>query len=178
MKKRILDIGAGANPDIRATDAIDLVDKQEIEREKNEFFEKQYAGICEHRARCTSKPKTLNQIRFLYNIDYNKRKLPYADNSIDVIVSVHSFHRYGSPHALKEIYRILKPGGYFEIGWSMADKNDSNGINNDIKRLKDIANALIKYKFKNVKTFRDVRSQSLYHYQFNFFKLNIVRGYK
>ncbi|NOZ36441.1 MAG: class I SAM-dependent methyltransferase [Chlorobi bacterium] len=44
----------------------------------------------------------------------NAQKLPFKDNSFDVVLNVESSHRYPQPEVFfKEVYRVLKPGGYF-----------------------------------------------------------------
>lgn len=45
-------------------------------------------------------------------IDFEKDTLPYQDNSVDVVLAFNIFeHVYNYAFLLKEIYRILKPGG-------------------------------------------------------------------
>jgi len=44
----------------------------------------------------------------------NAEKLPFTDESFDVLINVESCHAYGSvPAFLKEVIRVLRPGGYF-----------------------------------------------------------------
>jgi ubiquinone/menaquinone biosynthesis C-methylase UbiE len=44
----------------------------------------------------------------------NAEELPFNDESFDVIINVESCHAYGSvPAFLKEVKRVLRPGGYF-----------------------------------------------------------------
>jgi len=44
----------------------------------------------------------------------NAEKLPFDHESFDVVINVESCHAYGSvPAFLKEVRRILRPGGYF-----------------------------------------------------------------
>ena len=44
----------------------------------------------------------------------NAENLPFGDESFDVIINVESCHAYGSvPAFLKEVERVLRPGGYF-----------------------------------------------------------------
>ena len=181
MKKRILDIGAGANPDIDATDAIDLANEREIARERNDFFDVQYEQkrqYCKRDGYCQEfpldKPHLKNKIKFLYNIDYNKDKLPYPNNSIDYIISNNSLQAYSNPHTLKEIHRILKPGGYIDIGWT-AGWTSTQRTKNHIKELQY---GLSKNGFKNIKFFKDIKSNTLYQYQFTNSLLDVIRAYK
>lgn len=41
----------------------------------------------------------------------NAESLPYADNCFDMVVGVDILHHVDIPRALKECYRVLKPGG-------------------------------------------------------------------
>lgn len=50
--------------------------------------------------------------------------IPFPDVSFDLVVSITSFHHFeDKERALDEVVRVLRPGGYFEIGniapWSM-----------------------------------------------------------
>lgn len=53
------------------------------------------------------------------NLQYrqgNAEALPFADNSFDVVINVESCHAYGSvPNFLREVKRVLRPGGYLLI---------------------------------------------------------------
>ncbi|MEO8961057.1 MAG: methyltransferase domain-containing protein [Ginsengibacter sp.] len=50
----------------------------------------------------------------LQYVQGNAENLPFADESFDVIINVESCHAYGSvPVFLKEVKRVLRPGGYF-----------------------------------------------------------------
>ncbi len=47
-------------------------------------------------------------------IQANAQKLPFEDNSFDIVLNVESSHRYPQPEVFfKEVYRVLKPEGYF-----------------------------------------------------------------
>ncbi len=46
----------------------------------------------------------------------NAEALPFEDSSFDVVLNVESSHAYGSvPNFLKEVHRVLRPGGVFLI---------------------------------------------------------------
>jgi len=86
--QKVLDIGAGGSPDIRATHAIDLI-----------------------------KPEKTFGINYKHGYDFNKEstKLPYPSNYFDVVVSYGGLGLNFRSNALcNEIYRVLKPGGTFE----------------------------------------------------------------
>ena len=87
--QKVLDIGAGGTPDLRATHAIDLVRPME----------------------------TYPNLDYKWGYDFNKEttNLPYSSNSFDVVVSLGSLGRnFESANIYREIYRVLKPGGRFE----------------------------------------------------------------
>ena len=155
IKKRILDIGAGANPRIDATDAFDFLAPKEIKKERDGFFENQYAGkikYCKRDNYCkkpiTTRPKTKNKIKFVYHIDYNKDRLPYDDNSVDIVSSYHSLQAFGGVHAIQEIYRILKPGGYVDIGWNT---NEEFNPKKHVKEMCDEISKIRKITPKDIK---------------------------
>ncbi len=53
----------------------------------------------------------------LSNLDFaaaNAERMPLAGNAFDVVVNVEASHAYGDfPAFVKEVFRVLKPGGYF-----------------------------------------------------------------
>lgn len=57
-----------------------------------------------------------NKLHHLPNLKFiqgNAEAIPLADSSIDVVINVESCHAYGSVELfLKEVNRVLKPGGY------------------------------------------------------------------
>lgn len=49
-------------------------------------------------------------------IDFNPYKIPYSDNSFDLVCSSSVFeHTQNTEECFKEIYRILKRGGYYQF---------------------------------------------------------------
>ena len=65
------------------------------------------------RAREQVKPRGDNQIRFEQG---NACALPFADNSFDVVLAVECiFHFPSREDFFKEVFRVLKPGGYFAL---------------------------------------------------------------
>lgn len=87
--KQVLDIGAGAQPDMRATHAIDLQDPGK------KWFD----------------------VRYTSGVDMNKNKLPYRDNQFHREISYASLgFNFGNDNTFKESYRVLKSNGTIEIG--------------------------------------------------------------
>lgn len=63
------------------------------------------------------------QIKFL---QANAQKLIFQDNTFDVIINIESAHRYSQIELfVDEVYRVLKPGGFFLF----ADFGDNKEIN-------------------------------------------------
>jgi SAM-dependent methyltransferase len=47
--------------------------------------------------------------------------IPLEDASVDAVVCAQSFHWFATPAALREIHRVLKPGGPFGLVWNVRD---------------------------------------------------------
>jgi SAM-dependent methyltransferase len=47
--------------------------------------------------------------------------IPLDDASVDAVVCAQSFHWFATPEALKEIHRVLKPGGALGLVWNVRD---------------------------------------------------------
>lgn len=58
-------------------------------------------------------------------------KLPFPDNSFDMVTAFSSFHWFTDQDSINEIKRILKPGGAFYV----INKNDISGIRKDVSEL-------------------------------------------
>lgn len=88
--QKVLDIGAGISPDVRATHAIDLEKPDE----------------------------TFSNLKYQWGYDFNKETtdLPYPDNYFNVVVSYGALGRnFWSKNIFRESYRVLKLGGHFEL---------------------------------------------------------------
>lgn len=63
------------------------------------------------------------------NLEYqqgNAENLPFPDTQFDVVINVESSHAYGSvPNFLREVHRVLRPGGVFLI----TDMRGEPGLN-------------------------------------------------
>lgn len=49
--------------------------------------------------------------------------IPIGDNSVDAIIAAQAFHWFNGPLALKEIHRVLKPGGKLGLIWNARDES-------------------------------------------------------
>ena len=47
--------------------------------------------------------------------------IPLKDSSVNVVVVAQAFHWFANKEAIKEIHRVLSPGGYFFLIWNMED---------------------------------------------------------
>ncbi len=63
-------------------------------------------------------------IRQLPEIDARSgsaQNIPLDDASVDAVVCAQAFHWFSTPEALREIHRVLKPGGAFGLVWNVRD---------------------------------------------------------
>lgn len=51
--------------------------------------------------------------------------IPLADDSVDGVIAAQAFHWFSTLAALKEIQRVLRPGGVFGLIWNVEDYNNS-----------------------------------------------------
>ncbi|WP_368490263.1 methyltransferase domain-containing protein [Clostridium sp. BJN0013] len=80
----------------------------------------------------TKKNLMLNLKRFKFNI-VDVQHIPYKNNSFDVVIANHMlYHVTNVDKALSEIYRILKPKGYFYA--STVGKNHMKEMREIVKR--------------------------------------------
>jgi SAM-dependent methyltransferase len=49
--------------------------------------------------------------------------IPLGDASLDAVVCAQSFHWFATPQALREIHRVLKPGGALGLVWNVRDNS-------------------------------------------------------
>ncbi|WP_143272311.1 class I SAM-dependent methyltransferase, partial [Brachyspira hyodysenteriae] len=58
-----------------------------------------------------SKSKNIKDAEFILG---SANKLPFNDNTFDIVTCIQSFHHYPYPdEAMKEVYRVLKKGGIY-----------------------------------------------------------------
>jgi SAM-dependent methyltransferase len=56
-------------------------------------------------------------------IDGTAERLPVDDASVDIVTVGQAFHWFDGPAALKEIHRVLMPGGAIGLVWNVMDRN-------------------------------------------------------
>jgi ubiquinone/menaquinone biosynthesis C-methylase UbiE len=56
-------------------------------------------------------------------IEGRAEKLPFADDYFDAVIAGTALHWFGTKKAVKEIKRVLKPGGIFFVFWRLYKKN-------------------------------------------------------
>ncbi len=49
-------------------------------------------------------------------------KIPLPDRSVDGVVCAQSFHWFKGTAALKEVHRVLRPGGYLALLWNVQER--------------------------------------------------------
>ena len=70
-----------------------------------------------------------------FSVDDAQELSTIEDNSIDVVINIESaFHYPDKASFLKQIYRVLKPGGSFVIADILARKRKGNPLKNSWKR--------------------------------------------
>lgn len=55
-------------------------------------------------------------------------KIPFEDQSLDAVIVGQAFHWFDDLPTLKEIHRVLKPGGYLGLIWNMEDQKAKQWI--------------------------------------------------
>jgi SAM-dependent methyltransferase len=56
-------------------------------------------------------------------IDGTAERVPLDDAAVDVVTVGQAFHWFDGPAALKEIHRVLVPGGAIGLVWNVMDRN-------------------------------------------------------
>lgn len=88
-----------------------------------------------------------------YSLDIGNAKIPIDDSSADEVISSHLIEhltRLEGLHHLKEIYRVLSPGGVLIISWPDINKIINVFLGNDssMKQLKNNHDWLIQAIFE------------------------------
>ena len=55
--------------------------------------------------------------------DGTAQDIPFPDASVDAVVCAQSFHWFAGPEAVREIHRVLKPGGTLGLVWNVRDES-------------------------------------------------------
>ncbi|KAK5579488.1 hypothetical protein RB653_009171 [Dictyostelium firmibasis] len=63
--------------------------------------------------------------------------LPFEDDTFDCICAAQSFHWYDNVDAVKEITRVLKPGGVFYLIWNNLSEDDNPIFKSTLELFKD-----------------------------------------
>ena len=144
----VLDWGAGINPDIRATDAIDRSSgdnlQRKIAREVKDF------NLTKDEAKKLK--NKIKNVRYIWGINANETPLSYPSNSFDRVVSSGGINAWGNIFAYREVFRILKPEGKIEV-------NHVDPVGHEIikKRLRIVGFGNFKTKTSaNPRTIRDI----------------------
>jgi len=122
------------------------------------------------------------------NVDFIKgdiHSLPFNKNYFNAIISNCVInHSLNKKQVFSEIYRVLKPGGYFLIGDVMAVEELPESVHNDPKAIADCyGGAILKTKYINTVNqlgFKNVQELSSRQYYKNGFLLEsiILKGVK
>jgi len=101
---KVIDLAAGTGKFTRLINqyGFDLVAVEPVDGMKNEFV------------------KVLPDVKL---ISGTAQQLPFPNNSLDVVITAQAFHWFATLESLKEIHRVLVPGGMFALIWNLEDRN-------------------------------------------------------
>jgi len=66
--------------------------------------------------------KVLPNVKLIYG---TAQHLPFENNSLDVVITAQAFHWFATLESLKEIHRVLVPGGMFALIWNLENRNNA-----------------------------------------------------
>lgn len=92
----------------------------------------------------------------------NVEKLTFEDNSVDAVFMINVIHYVHKEKAIQEIFRVLKPEGYFFIHFNIdvIDKNDAVDYHHDQE---DILKLVSKFKILQKNIFKRVDQEPVEH---------------
>ena len=127
-KYTLLDMGSGVHPHPKATHAVDRSSniKHLTPPEIKEYREDAKRNL----------ELKLKQMDYRLNFNYNTQKLPWPNNSFNMVYSNGSIGTYGKRAAYKEAFRVLKHGGILKFG--AVASTSIEGIKKVGQMLKDI----------------------------------------
>jgi SAM-dependent methyltransferase len=119
---KVLDMGSGILPDKRATDGVEYSNDKVFlkQEEKSAISQAVDYGIPLQTISQLRKYRDTH-IKIIFGINYNRR-LPYADNTFDLVTSMASVAAFGTITAYTEAYRVLKHNGILEISGARLPK--------------------------------------------------------
>ena len=92
-------------------------------------------------------------------------KLPFSNESFDVVISSAAFHWFANAKAMREIKRVLKKGGFYFVFWQMGKDNGKptvgvetykkykwSGIPQKLRDLDTVKGIFVRAKFGDVKS--------------------------
>jgi SAM-dependent methyltransferase len=84
--------------------------------------------------------------------DGTAEAIPLPDGSVDVVTCAQAFHWFRFDEALREIHRVLRPGGGLALIWNVGDPGDP---------LQAKINAILGPHQARAKTLRDISASEL-----------------
>jgi len=88
--------------------------KQQINQDAVRLMKELYGIDLSEKMLHVAKSKLPEQVKLLLG---DSEALPFPDNTFDVVYCNDSFHHYPAPmNVLREVHRVLKPGGTFLMG--------------------------------------------------------------
>jgi len=131
---KVLDMGSSLNPDIRATDAVEYdTNKRYLKKEEGYCISQALdLGLTKDDIKKLQSHRNRN-IKIIFGINYNDR-VPYRNNTFDLVVSHASMAMLGEIYAYKEAYRVLKRGGILEVGAAHLSDYDTGRVINHMTK--------------------------------------------
>lgn len=94
-------------------------------------------------------------------------KMPYEDNSFDLITAFASLHWFCTPDAIKEIKRVLRKDGFLCVVNKMEKGSFRESLQEIIEKVMDISIEKTKLNFDPIKTLMDNNFPSVVEYSWD-----------